>query len=169
MRAAVRKWPEAIDRFYSGFQRCCDFAYFVRCVLTCQRRSWHQVLCHVEAANDDRLEPHFSDQPGSGFGKRKDSDLGQNFGDFKAVGKVLRGKRGTFIADENVAPFRSAARAKSFPAPTTTNEGPYFVPRLTTERTVAPRLGGAGRLGVSIFLRRSLNFSERNLHLSLGR
>src|SRR5258708_27116947 len=90
-------------------------------------------------------------------------DLGRFFVGTKAVSKVLRGKRGAFIADENVTPLRPAARAKSLPAPTASNDGPHFVPRLTAERTSAPRHGG------SIHLRVSLDFTEPHLELSLGR
>src|SRR5580698_1933071 len=96
-------------------------------------------------------------------------DLGKFFGRTKAVSRVLRGQHDAFIADENVAPLRPTARAKCFPAPAASNEGPHFVPRLTTERTGAPRLGGSVHPGGSIHLRFSLGFAERYLEPSLSR
>ena len=48
----------------------------------------------------------------------------------------LRGERGAFIADENVTRLPPSARAKSLPAPAAPNEGPHFVPRLTSDEQV---------------------------------
>src|ERR1700723_303451 len=119
-----------------------------------------------------RRELAFAGQGGAcamALARERDSDLGMFFGATQAVGKVLRGKRGAFIADENVTPLRPAARAKAFPAPAAPNEGPHFVPRLTAERTSAPRHGGSGHLGGSIHLRVSLGFTGRYLEHFLGR